>query len=117
MAKNTKGKPQSAQSPKSSQLKDKLDFIPEPSKQVLSRMNKDGSVAIIRLDSDQYFYTLDGVSAEVWSSMDGKKTLARIVASLIKKHGLPEERFVKDVNKLISDLRKERLLLPDARTR
>ena len=87
-----------------------LDFVPVRSKAVLSRTNADGSVAIIRLDSDQYFFTLDGVSAELWNAINGKSNVAKIVEKMIDKHDLPAARFTKDVRKLISDLKKEGLI-------
>lgn len=87
------------------------DFVPDRSKQVLARTNSDGSVAIIRLDSDQYFFTLEGISAEVWNRINGKTSVSKITETMLKKHGYPGVRFTKDVLKLVSDLRKERLIV------
>ena len=92
-----------------------VEMVPVRTSQVLARTNSDGSVAIIRLDSDRFFFTLDGISAEFWNQIDGKTRAIAIAESMIKKHDLPSARFLKDINKLLSDLLKEKLIQQSSR--
>ena len=79
-------------------------------KNTLSRKNSDGTVAIMNLNNDQYFFTLDGIAAELWMRIDNKSTLEKISAELIKKYSPPLPKFHRDVTKLIQGLRKEKLI-------
>ena len=64
----------------------------------------------MRLDEDQYFYTLSGISAEAWLLMDGSSTLQQIKETLADKHNPPMPRFEKDMAALIADLKAEKLI-------
>ena len=70
-----------------------LDKKPRPSAGVISRTNPDGSVAIMALDNERYYFTISDLAAEVWKKLDGKRTLRQILNYFIKKHGLPQNRF------------------------
>lgn len=84
--------------------------VPTRPLEVLARKNLDGTVAIMRLDNDEYFYTLNGIAAEAWALIDGKTELGEIQRKLIEKFNPPMSRFQKDMAKLIADLKKEKLL-------
>jgi hypothetical protein len=80
-------------------------------KDILSRKDQDGTVAVLGLENEKFFHTLNGIAAEVWGLIDGKRSLGEIKKALIKKYDPPIDRFSKDVDKLIKDLKKEKLLL------
>jgi|GEM_PF-900177 len=85
-------------------------FKPKHAKDVLFRKNVDGTVAIMKLDRDDYFFTLDGIASEIWLQFDGKKSLSNIKASIIEEFSPPVSRFEKDLEKLLSQLKKEGLI-------
>ncbi len=84
--------------------------IPIQSKEVLWKKNFDGSIAILKLDETDFYFSLDGIAAEVWAHMDGKKPIAEISAKLIKKYSPPFAKFQADVAKLLDTLVKEQLI-------
>ncbi len=83
---------------------------PRVAKDVLSRKNADGSIAIMKLSNDDYFFTLDGIAAEIWLKFNGKTKLSKIKEQIIVRHSPPAARFEKDVKNLISTLKKENLI-------
>ena len=87
-----------------------LTIIPKRAADVLSRDNADGTVAIMKLDNDRFFFTLSDMAAEVWKRMNGKTPLEVIKKELVKKFSPPETRFNRDVEKLLKDLKKEKLI-------
>jgi hypothetical protein len=78
--------------------------------EVLSRRNADGTVAMLRLDSDDSFYTIDGIAAEFWLLIDDKLSIGQIKEKLVKRFQPPAPRFDRDVQTLVSELVKEKLV-------
>lgn len=84
--------------------------VPKREKDVLARSNSDGTVAVMRLDNDEYFYTIDGLAAQIWLLIDGTRSLSEIKSSVISKHSPPTARFEKDFSSFINMLQSERLI-------
>lgn len=74
------------------------------SSEILSRANADGSIAIIRVDSDKNFYSLDGIAANVWQLLDGKKSLQKIKINLSQSHKVDLDAISRDTNALVKKL-------------
>jgi hypothetical protein len=117
MAKASKTKPKSKTKTKTvrrtaSPRQDVLDdrFVPQKAQEILARKNFDGTVAIMHLENDEHFFTIDGIAADAWKLIDGKSTLSKIRAQLVKKHKPPLDRITKDLKILIKTLQKEKLL-------
>jgi hypothetical protein len=84
--------------------------IPKSSPTIISRKNIDGTVSVLRLDNDRYFFAISGMAVEVWRAIDGKSTVQEIEEKVRKKHkGLPQ-RFRKDVQQFIKNLKREKLI-------
>lgn len=77
---------------------------------VLARRNTDGTIAVLRLDSDDSFYTIDGIAAEFWSLIDDKASIEEIKDKLAKRYRPPAERFSRDVKSLVNELLREKLI-------
>lgn len=113
--KKTKGKPQRRKDKSKSfgrphgvaTLFSRVPVVPSV---VLSRKNHDGSVAIMHYDREEYFFRLDKLSAEVWSLVDGRRSISDIKTILTTRYDLPEKRFSSDVSKLFSRLKREGLI-------
>ncbi len=67
-------------------------------------------MAIMRLEDDEFFFVLDGIAAEFWNLIDGKTSLSKIKKKVSDKHEPPVTKFEKDVAKLVTDLKKEKLV-------
>jgi hypothetical protein len=97
-----------ATSPRQDLLSD--GFVPKKAQEILARKNFDGTVAIMHLENDEHFFTIDGIAADAWKLIDGKTSLSKIRAQLVKKHKPPLDRLAKDLRVLIKTLQKEKLL-------
>lgn len=74
------------------------------SKNVLARKNADGELTLMNLKNEAKFYAIAGIAAEVWASIDGKTSLARIKQKLARKHNPPVKQFERDVQKFVLKL-------------
>jgi hypothetical protein len=74
------------------------------SSEILSRSNSDGSIAMIRVDSDKNFYTLDGIAANVWQLLNGKNSLKKIKVKLSRQHTVDLDAISRDTDVLIKKL-------------
>ena len=86
------------------------DHIPTIPDDVISRFNDKKEAIIISMDVDDKFYKLDGVSAEIWSSIDGKKSWKKILSPVLREYEVTKERLDKDMAKLVSDLEEHSLI-------
>lgn len=85
------------------------DFVPQKASGLLERVNEGPTISIMDLENEESLFVLDGLSAELWQLIDGKKSLLQIKQKLNQKKNLPA-RFSQDVAKLIQDLKQEKLL-------
>ena len=84
--------------------------IPVRSNESLARVNADGTVTILMLANDRFFFSLEGLSVEVWAFINGKRTVANIAETILKKRkNVPEKIFKEDVRKLFVALQKENI--------
>jgi hypothetical protein len=79
--------------------------------QVIARKNADGTVGVMRLEDESHYFVLDKIAAEFWEMINGKRTLGAIRDALAKRHR-PPPRFERDVDQLVQQLKKNRLLAP-----
>lgn len=89
----------------------KPNVIPKRSQMSLSRRDRDGSIAIIILNNSRHYFIADGIRAEVWSLIDGKRSLKNIAAKITQDHGIEESVSLKKIQKIISEFKKEKLLV------
>ncbi|MCY4523980.1 MAG: PqqD family protein [Halobacteriovoraceae bacterium] len=87
----------------------KIPAIPDD---VISRVNDNKEIIIISMNIDDQFYKLDGVSSEIWSSIDGKKNWQQILKPLLEKYDVSKKQLNSDVKKLVTDLQKHSLIAP-----
>lgn len=76
----------------------------EVSKDIVSRRNQDGTVVLMRMDDSELFYKIDGIAAEVFSLIDGKKNFLALVESVFKNHAGHEDRLQKDIDNFFTKL-------------
>jgi hypothetical protein len=86
------------------------DFIAKPAKNILFRKNSNGTVLIMKLDDEDFFFKIDGLAAEIWLKIDGKTALSKIRSQILSQFKAPEARFDRDLNKFMSQLKKEKLI-------
>jgi hypothetical protein len=79
---------------------------------LLTRQNMDGTVSILDLTNEKFFFQIDGLAAKVWLALDGKTPLDKILKkSTGKLKGDPQLLYQKEILKFLSDLKKNKLIL------
>lgn len=87
------------------------EAIPKTATDIISRKNIDGTVSVLRIDNDQYFFNITGLAVELWLLINGRLTVQEIEEKMKKRHKeLPPGRFHKDVLFFIKSLKKEKLI-------
>lgn len=92
------------------QTKSPVRLVLQKSPSTLARKNADGNWSILHIETDDFFYTIDGIAGQVWEMIDGKLSVEEIGERLEKKLKLPP-KFKKDLEKLVKDLLKEQLVI------
>ncbi|MGC1271861.1 MAG: PqqD family protein [Croceibacterium sp.] len=74
----------------------------------------DDEVVVMRL-SDGDMYSLEGTARDIWNSVDGQRSIARIAADLAKRHDHDPAQVTADVQVFVAELGAAGLLGTDAR--
>lgn len=78
---------------------------------LLAKKNRDGTVTILNFEDDpESCYNVDGVAAELWLLIDGKRTFSKIKSLLLSRYDVSSSRLDKDLAKLIGRFFSLRLL-------
>jgi len=91
-------------------VKQSTDAIPRACKDVLHRERKGGTIVLLKLDNDQFFFRMSGLVAKIWKLIDGKRSVSKIREVIRRRYNPPEARFTKDLQKLLKTLEKEELI-------
>ena len=86
------------------------DIIPSLQDNIISKRNIDGDLIILSLDQDDQFYKLNGVSSEIWESIDDEKSWAQILAPVLSIYEVTEKQLNEDMSQFVEDLKKYSLL-------
>lgn len=69
----------------------------EVASEVVSRTSNDGTVIVMKMTDDDFFYKINGVSAEIWLKFSNKKAnLGEIINELAQNYNLPAEKIRTD---------------------
>lgn len=69
----------------------------EVAPEVVSRTSNDGTIIVMKMTDDDFFYKINGVSAEIWLKVSGKKSnLGEIINELAQDYNLPAEKIRTD---------------------
>lgn len=80
-----------------------LSFVPRAAQDILVRKNQNGTVSIIKIEDEENFYHIDGMAAEAWMLIDGRKPLKKIYDRLAAKHS-PSIQLKTDLQKFAVSL-------------
>ena len=78
---------------------------------IVSRVNQDGTVIIMKMDEGNTFYKINGVAAEVWKELSTKKNINQIVDEVISNYEAPEEKIRNDIKIFVETLLAKDLIL------
>lgn len=83
---------------------------------LLIRKDHKGSVAILNVENEENFYMIDGIAAEFWQMINGKKSLHQIKKALITKHRPPLQEFERELAKCLKKLETHELLFREKKS-
>lgn len=84
------------------------------SRDIVSRKNQDGTVVLMRMDDSELFYKIDGIAAEVFALIDGKKNVLSIASEVLSNHPGNEERLPKDIDSFFKKLVDMKMILKNS---
>ena len=94
-------------SPRVGKAKSKLDMgqIPKVGRAVAVRKVRGHDYSVMPPTAMDYFYLIDGIAAEVWGMIDGKKNWSKIVSAIQESHtSVPEAQLLADIEKFVQEL-------------
>lgn len=77
---------------------------------VVRKRHANGSLELMEVGPVLRIFTIDGVAGYVWSKLDGKTPLYRILDGITRTFEVSERRAEKDVNRFIEKLKKLELI-------
>lgn len=70
----------------------------------------EGEIVVLNLDTG-YYYSLNPVGSLIWQLLSDNKDTSKIIEKISQDYNIALARAKKDLNELISDLKKEKLIL------
>lgn len=84
-------------------MKINLDMKVEIDPDTISRVNQDGTVIVMTMSEDEFFYKIDGVAAEMWQLFSNKdKNLNSIIGQIAEEYSIPKEQVTKDTQAFLT---------------
>jgi hypothetical protein len=77
---------------------------------IVSRVNQDGTVIIMKMDDSNSFFKINGIAAEIWSGLSSQKNIDAITADIISNYDVTPEVLAKDFESLVATLLQKNLL-------
>lgn len=99
-----------AKTKKAKAAKKPASGTPKRSADILFRRNEKNEVLVMHLEELEAYFCIDGMAADMWELIDGKRSTTEIVGILAKRHEQEESYIASEAKKLLSDLRKLKLL-------
>lgn len=73
---------------------------------IVCRVNQDGTVIVMKMNEDEFFYKINGVAAEMWQKFSTESNnLGQILIDLAGIYSVPAEQILKDSQEFLSKVR------------
>lgn len=77
---------------------------------VIAKKRENGDVILVKLDDNDIYFTINGLSVEVWEKLEKGKSLEEIEVNLTKKYPTDKVKIKKLLIKFVADLTKNKIL-------
>lgn len=77
---------------------------------VLSRVNEDGSIILMKKYNNKVFFKLDGLAAIIWKDISSGASLQEVMKNIVTEYDITEEQVQKDINSLLQALLRKDLI-------
>lgn len=75
------------------------------SRDIFVRKNPDGSILLMSsVDSEDKFFRVTGVAAEIFEKIDGKTTIGNIIAAVKSNYNIQDKQIIADAEPFIEKL-------------
>jgi hypothetical protein len=88
-------------------MKDKLIRLAD---NFMAKKRSDGNILIVGLDDSLIYFTISGVSVELWEEMMSGKAVNQALADLIIKYPQHKTEFPVLVKNFLEDLKKHKII-------
>ena len=81
---------------------------------IVARNNQDGTVIVMRLDESSLFYKINGLAAQVWTSLGSStdsKSVSQVVGELTAQYPQFAQQLQQDIPKFVSELVDKKLVI------
>lgn len=70
---------------------------------IVCRVNQDGTVIVMKMNEDEFFYKINGVAAEMWQKFSTEQTcLGHVIEGIAKNYSMATEQILKDSQEFLS---------------
>lgn len=71
---------------------------------LISRVNQDNTIIVMRMDDDEFFYKIEGVAAEIWLKLNSDQSikLETIVNELANSYKMNSEIIINDSQEFLN---------------
>lgn len=76
----------------------------------IAKKRSDGNILIVGLDDSEIYFTISGVSVELWEDMMSGKSVNQAQAALIAKYPQHKKEFPDLVENFLKDLKKHKII-------
>ena len=90
------------------------DFSYVSAKSLVTRRNQDGTVILMKMDESSFFYKINGLSAEIWSTLDTRKTAAALIEFFSGQLPAHTEHMQHSIPKFLNALWEKGLIVAEA---
>lgn len=80
-------------------------------KDLAARVNKDGSVILMRLDESSNFYKIDGIAAQIWQSLSNSKSVTDLISEQVEKLPQFATELKNDIPPFVASLLEKKLIV------
>jgi len=79
---------------------------PKRTADILFRRNEKNEILIMHLEELESYYCIDGIAADFWELIDGKRSTDEICGILAKRHEEDQAYIASNAKKLLTQLKK-----------
>ena len=79
---------------------------------VIAKRRENGDILLVKLDDNDIYFTINGISVDVWEKLEKGKTLEEIEEALAEKYPNETKAIKTLLKKFTNDLVSKNLLIP-----
>lgn len=78
---------------------------------IVSRINPNGTVVLMKMDDSEIFFKVSGVAAEVWKGIEEGAELPLVISKIVEDYDCSVEQVEEDTRSFIEELIKKDIIV------